>query len=170
MSVAAFETCSLDVLVDTRAAAVTDLFLAGLLVRDRLQVLLDDVAEQLDAPIAGINLVREDAVLFAAATGAPAWLDPSGGMPAGWAPCRRVADLDTALLIGDLHAVSWGFFPPSALFGTVRAYAGVPLRTHGVVAGTLCVMSETPQAFRPATLDRLEQRAAEVMAVLDSVR
>lgn len=166
MSVTAFETCSLDVLLDTRTAAVTELFLAGLLVRDRLRVILDDVAEQLDAPIAGINLVREDAVLFAAASGMPDWLDVMGGMPAEWAPCHRVAALDTPLCLADLYDDDWGYFPPPALFGPMRAYAGVPLRTSGVVAGTLYLISETPAVFGPDTLATLEHRAEEVLHVL----
>ncbi|BCJ45795.1 hypothetical protein GCM10010168_57850 [Actinoplanes ianthinogenes] len=166
MSVTAFETCSLDVLVDTRTAAVTDLFLAGLLVRDRLQEILDEVAGELKAPIAGINLVREDAVLFAAATGAPACLDDPGGMPAEWAPCSRVAGHDSPLVIGDLHAGTWGFFPPSALFGAMRTYAGVPLRRHGVVAGTLFIMSDVSDVFDEETIARLEDRAGEVMRIL----
>ncbi|WP_285548422.1 GAF domain-containing protein [Actinoplanes regularis] len=167
MSVTAFETCSLDVLVDTRTAAVTDLFTAGLLVRNRLRMILDDVAERLGTPFAGVNLVREDAVLFVAATGAPAGLDEPGGMPAEWSPCRRVTSRDSPLVIGDLHADSWGHFPPSVLFGRMRSYVGVPLRTDGLVVGALCALSETPDAFDGTTVAWLEGRADEVLHIFD---
>ncbi|WP_436521376.1 GAF domain-containing protein [Actinoplanes sp. HUAS TT8] len=166
MSVTAFETCSLDVLVDTRSATVNDLFLTSLLCRDRMRVILDDIAERLDVPIAGVNLVREDAVLFAAATGAPGWLDAMGGVPAEWAPCHRVADQDTPLTIGDLHADTWGYFSPASLFGPVRAYTGVPLRAYGLVVGTLYTMAQTPDAFGADTVAALENRADEVLHIL----
>ncbi|MEU4423805.1 GAF domain-containing protein [Actinoplanes sp. NPDC024001] len=151
-----FEATSLDVLVDTRTETVTNLLQATAGVHGELQAVVQDVARQLDVPIAAVNLVREDAVLVAAATGLSGWVAEARAIPAGWAVCPRVVNPDRALLVDDLHSEQWGAFPASSIFGPFRAYAGVPLHVQGSVVGTLCAMAPSPKAFDDGTVTVLE--------------
>jgi GAF domain-containing protein len=162
-----FEANSLDVLVDTRAETVSSLFQAAAPVREQLQAVVDDVAARLDVPIAALNLVRGDAVLIAAARGVPDWIMEAGGVPAEWSVCPRVVNPDQPLLVDDLHAEDWGYFPATAIVGGLRAYAGVPLRLNGAVVGTLCAMTSEPGAFDGGAVAVLEDRRGVAMRLLD---
>jgi GAF domain-containing protein len=161
-----FEANSLDVLVDTRAETVTSLIQAVTPVREQLQQVVDDVAARLDVPIAAITLVRDDAVLIAAGHGMPDWIMEAGGLPAEWSVCPRVVNPDQALLVDDLHAEDWGYFPATAIVGSLRAYAGVPLRVDGSVVGTLCAMAPAPRAFDGGAVAVLEARRTVAMRLL----
>lgn len=161
-----FEASSLDVLVDTRDAAVTSLLQAAAPLREQLQAVVDDVAAHLGAPVASLNLVRGDAVLIAAAHGFPDWIMDVGGMPAEWSVCPRVVNPDQALLVDDLHAENWGYFPARAIVGELRAYAGVPLRWNGSVVGTLCALAPEPGAFDGSSVALLEYRRGVAMRLL----
>ncbi|MFC4064516.1 GAF domain-containing protein [Actinoplanes subglobosus] len=161
-----FEANSLDVLVDTRSETVTSLIQAATPVREQLQEVVDDVATRLDVPIAAITLVRDDAVLIAAGRGIPDWIMRAGGLPAEWSVCPRVVNPDQPLLVDDLHAVDWGFFPATAIVGPLRAYAGVPLRVDGAVVGTLCAMAPAPRAFDGGAVAVLEDRRPVAMRLL----
>jgi GAF domain-containing protein len=162
-----FEADSLDVLVDTRNETVTSLLQAAAPLREQLQAVVDDVAARLDAPIASLNLVRGDAVLIAAAHGVPDWILEVGGVPAEWSVCPRVVNPDQALLVDDLHAEDWGYFPAKAIVGGLRAYAGVPLRLNGSVVGTLCALTPEPGAFDGGSVAVLEHRGGLAMRLLN---
>ncbi|WP_229076565.1 GAF domain-containing protein [Actinoplanes sp. DH11] len=167
MPQSSYEATSLDVLVDSRTEMVSTLLAASAPVRDELQAVVDDVAARLNAPVAALNLVRDDAVLFAAATGVTGWIAECGGVPAGWSVCPRVVNPDKPLLVGDLHAESWGPFRPAALYGNIRAYAGVPLRVGGTVVGTLCAFAAAPNAFDERAVAVLEDRGHHAVRLLD---
>jgi GAF domain-containing protein len=162
-----FEANSLDVLVDTRDETVTSLFRAAAPLRAELQTVVDDVAARLGVPIAALTLVRGDAVLIAAAHGIPDRIMEAGGVPAEWSVCPRVVNPDQALLVDDLHAEDWGFFPARAIVGGLRAYAGVPLRLNGSVVGTLCALTPEPGAFDDGSVAVLEHRSGIAMRLLN---
>ncbi|MEV6300559.1 GAF domain-containing protein [Actinoplanes sp. NPDC051861] len=166
MSVSGYEATTLDVLVDTRAKTVENLLQATTPVRGELEAVVRDVATRLDVPIAALTLVRDDAVLVAAATGISGWVADSGGVPSSWSVCPRVTNPDRPLLVDDLHSEEWGVFPGSSIFGSVRAYAGVPLRVDGSVVGTLCAMAPAPSAFDNGTVALLEERRARAVKLL----
>ncbi|WP_328467739.1 GAF domain-containing protein [Actinoplanes sp. NBC_00393] len=161
-----FEATTLDVLVDTRAETVTNLLQATTPVRDELQTAVQGLAARLDVPIAAVNLVRDDAVLVAAATGLSGWVAETRAIPAGWSVCPRVVNPDRPLLVDDLHAEEWGAFPGASLFGSLRAYAGVPLRVAGSVVGTVCALAPAPNTFDDGTVTVLEDWSSLAVRLL----
>ena len=166
MPVSGYEASTLDVLVDTRTETVSNLLQATTPVLDELHAVVRDVAARLGVPIAALTLVRDDAVLVAAATGISGWVADSGGVPSSWSVCPRVTNPDRPLLVDDLHSEEWGVFPGSSIFGPVRAYAGVPLRVDGSVVGTLCAMAPAPSAFDEDAVAVLEERRTRAVRLL----
>ncbi|MFI1994915.1 GAF domain-containing protein [Actinoplanes sp. NPDC020271] len=166
MQLLSYESCSLDVLHDTRSETVAALYAASIGIRDDLAQVMRIAAAQAGADAAAISLRHDHVVVMAAAHGVPDRLSRGAAVPAAWSPCSRITTSDRPLLIGDLQQERFGFFPGSAVLGTLRSYAGVPLRHAGHVVGAVCVVANDPHVFSTATLASLSQAGAKVLRMM----
>lgn len=131
-----------------------------------LQQFIDEVADLLGAPCAGISLILNDAGILTATHGVGGWLAEAGGMPAHWAPCAIVVCRDAPLLIADTHDDPAHTTNPLVTITGVRSYAGVPLHLNGQTVGSLCVLDGRPAMFTASVLDTLTGLAPQAVALL----
>ncbi|MEV4281507.1 GAF domain-containing protein [Actinoplanes xinjiangensis] len=126
-----------------------------------------NVAVLLDADTAAINLLLNDSVLIAAASGLPPLLQETRGAPAGWAPCTSVVRHGNPVLLTDTHTDPNHHHNPLVTRCGIRSYAGVPLRVAtGEVVGTLCVLKSQPLAFTNRTTETLTVLAGRAIRYL----
>ncbi|GIF42638.1 GAF domain-containing protein [Actinoplanes xinjiangensis] len=157
----------IDALVRPERLAAVDQLLPGTEgTSPALQRFVDDVADLLRAPCAGVSLILTDAGVLLATHGVGGWLAEAGGMPAQWAPCATVVRHDTPLLITDTHDDPAHTTNPLVMVTGVRSYAGVPLHLDGQAVGSLCVLAGEPGVFTQADLDTLVSLAPRAVTLL----
>lgn len=135
---------------------------------DALQAIVAAAAIATEAPIALVSLVLRRIQLFRAHIGLPPDLAVTRAIDRCVSFCQIVvrtgASLEVCDALGDDRV-------PQAMvehYG-IRAYLGVPLRIHGRVLGTLCVLDVRPRAFTDAhrvAIERLAVAAAARLAEL----
>jgi MerR family transcriptional regulator, light-induced transcriptional regulator len=146
-----------------RHGAVRDAAAQQLL--DRLARL---VSALLDVPLAMINLVDGDRLLFAS------WVAPDDanlderGIPLPHSICRHAVLSRKPLVIEDAHAhPEFRDLPVTKDLG-VAGYLGVPLlSSSGKATGTLCAIDSKPRTWDAHEVATLEDLAATVIAYLE---
>lgn len=134
-------------------------------VLDRLTRL---VSALLDVPIAMINLVDEERLLFAS------WIVPTeltldeSGMPLPHSICQHAVLSRMPLVIEDARAHSVVRDLPATRDLGVVGYLGVPLMSaSGKARGTLCAIDSRPRAWDKQEIATLEDLAATVIAYIE---
>lgn len=135
-----------------------------------LHDIVNTVACRLDAPLALIDVLLNEAQVMLAAVGpVPDWVNEAGGLPVEWSFCQRLVAERTPAAIDDLTADPVFRDNPLVTVGGVRAYAGAPLVSHhGQVLGGVCVLDVKPRSFDPDEVAFLEEMAVEVVARLEA--
>jgi GAF domain-containing protein len=135
-----------------------------------LQDIVNTVACRLDAPVALIDVLLNEAQVMLASVGPmPEWLGEAGGMPVEWAFCQRLVAERAPSAVGDLTTDPAFRDNPLVTVGGVRAYAGAPLVSHhGQVLGGVCVLDVKPRSFDPAEVAFLEEMAVEAVDRLEA--
>ncbi|RZM25946.1 MAG: GAF domain-containing protein, partial [Sphingomonas sp.] len=113
-------------------------------------------------PVAAISLTDTDRQWFKSRVGLDHHTLPRDG-----APCAKVAETHTLLVVPDFHVDPVYADSPLGQQG-VRFYAGAPLVTgdgHGL--GALCVLGTEPRTTTPDELAALTDLAAMVMAQIE---
>lgn len=130
--------------------------------------LLQQLAADLDAPVALLNGVLPDALVLAAAHGVQGWLAQARATPLEWSPCREVVRSGRPWVVTDLAADPMTRQSPLVTVDGLRAYAGVPLCAgDGSTVGALCVVDvRTRPDFGAAQVERLRAAAAAALVLL----
>ncbi|MBA3476042.1 MAG: MerR family transcriptional regulator, partial [Actinobacteria bacterium] len=138
---------------------------AARLVFDRLTRL---VSALLDVPIAMINLVDEEQLLFAS------WVCPTEltlherGMPLPHSICQHSVLSAMPLVIKDARAHPVVRDLPATRDLSVAGYLGVPLMSaSGKARGTLCAIDSKPRTWGKQEIVTLEDLAATVIAYIE---
>ena len=133
----------------------------------RVAALLEQVALDLDAPVALLNGVLTDVVVLAGAHGVDGWMAESRATPLEWSPCREVVSSGRPRVVTDLTADPGMRDSPLVTVDGLRAYAGVPVHARdGRVVGALCVIDAQPRDFAPDVVARLNAAAAAALVLL----
>lgn len=134
---------------------------------------LEDVARRaavwLSLPQAGVSVLFDEALHFAALHGGPEWLAAARAMPVEWSFCRYAVAAGAAVVVEDTARDPRTCNNPLVYLDGIRCYAGVPLVTAGGhVVGTLCVTGTEARAFTAGDLAMLRVLAREVVTRLES--
>ena len=118
-----------------------------------LQSVVEEAARNLSTPIALVSLVLDHVQFFKAHYGLPPDLAASRGTSREVSFCQFVVRDGKAFEVSD--AANDERVPQHLVkeYG-VQSYLGVPIRAHGIVAGSLCVIDNKPRTF--ADQDRQE--------------
>lgn len=118
-----------------------------------LEGIVRDVAVDLEAPWALLNILLERSVLVRAHHGVPMRLAIVRSMEADTTFCRRVVVEEAIVEVVDaLTSVETRL--PYEQHG-VRSYLGVPLTIDDVCVGALCVADEVPRRYGASARERL---------------
>ena len=130
----------------------------------QLNAFARDVAMQVGADMAAVNLMLADAAAVCGSYGLPGWIGEAGGVPAEWTPCSTVVRNTVPVLIHDTRADTSQLDNPLVATVGVRSYAGVPLLdSTGQTLGTLCVLHRQSHAFTNNTLGVLGAKAHQAL-------
>ena len=129
-----------------------------------LEDIVRDVAIELDAPWAALNLLLERTLLVRAHHGLPMCLAVVRSMESDGAFCERVVLERTVLEVVDALASPETRLPYER-YG-VRSYLGVPLFLDDVCVGSLCLLDQVPRRFDPSARVRLAAYGARAAARL----
>lgn len=134
-------------------------------VLDRLTRL---VSALFDVPIAMINLLDEERLLFASWTAPPELTLDESGVPLPHSICQHAVQSRMPLVIEDArtHPVMRDLPVTSDL--SVAGYLGVPLMSvSGTARGTLCAIDSKPRTWAKQEIATLQDLAATVMAYIE---
>ncbi|MGK4009239.1 GAF domain-containing protein [Sorangium sp. So ce1036] len=146
--------------------------LHGAMLRTDADAILDDCVAQAArlarAPIAFVSLVLRHIQLLRAHHGLPLELAVSCATSRSDSFCQLVVLDEAPLIVED--ALRDARVPKALVehFG-IRAYAGVPVRVHGHVVGSLCVLDVVPRRFEPRVQGGLDQLALDVSQRLSAL-
>lgn len=123
----------------------------------------------LDVPVALVNLVDGDDLLFSSCVGpGPVWAE-TPGVPLGHAACQFAILSNEPLAIADARVDERLRSSPAVGALGLVGYLGVPLQTKdGVTIGTLCVISDAPREWADGDVQELSDLGALVTAYLDA--
>lgn len=126
-----------------------------------LQQIVEEAARELAAPIALVTLVLDHIQFFKAHCGLPAELAAARGTSRDVSFCQFVVRDEEPFEVGDAETDER---VPRHLVEQydVRAYLGIPIRTGGVVVGSLCVLDTTARGFTEEQRAKLAQLATLV--------
>ena len=115
-----------------------------------------------DLPLAAVSLTDVNRQWFKSRVGIV-----QESIPRLKAPCARIAESASLLVVNDLRADS--FYADSPLAGAgVRFYAGAPLITNdGYCLGSMCVLGTEPREVTEAECEALRDMADMVMAQIE---
>ena len=139
-------------------------------VQPRVAALLEQVADELDVPVALLNGLLPGVQVLAGAHGVEGWLAEARATPVEWSLCAQVVRTAVPRVVPDLAEDAATCDNPLLVVDGLRAYAGVPLTTaEGQVVGALCVIDRRARGFTAEQVARLERAAAEALALLSVV-
>ena len=154
-----------------RLQEIFDLDLTSSELDEQIQQLLEELAAEMNLPIALVSIVLGEAQYFLGMHGLDGWLKEVRGTPLEWSFCKNIVLSDKAFVVEDAsehHAVKDN---PLVTLEGIRCYAGVPLRTsNGHVLGSLCVIGDQDRTFQAQELTRLEELATAVIQTLEARR
>lgn len=134
----------------------------------RLAALLEQVALDLDAPVALLTGVLTDVLVHAGAHGLDGWMAESRALPVEWSPCLEVVRSGRPRVVPDLSEDAATRESPLVTVDGLRAYAGVPVQAaDGSVVGALCIVDARPRDFGPEVVARLGVAAQAALALLE---
>ncbi|MBB2903643.1 GAF domain-containing protein [Kineococcus radiotolerans] len=132
----------------------------------RLNQLTASAAQQVGLPISTISVLTERAAVYPAFHGLSGWLRLVRTVPAEFAPCTDVVLTGEAYVIDDIERDRHHRDNPLLRRFAIASYAGVPLRVHQQIIGTVCVMGRDPHTFTDRDLRVLHDAAAEAADLL----
>lgn len=135
---------------------------------DALQELVEQAAQDLNAPIALVSLVLSRTQLFRAHSGLPAELAVARATDRDLSFCQFVVRDGTPFEVNDAPRDTR---VPQGLVGLhgIKAYLGMPVKANGEVVGSMCVIDTAPRAFSDverAALSELSERVSERLSAL----
>lgn len=121
----------------------------------------------LDAHIAMVDVVLNDAMVVVSGVGALGWVAESKGVPAEWAFCTTVVRQGEAYSVSNAKEHEIAGNSPLVTRDGVASYLGVPLISSGQPIGAVCVLSGFPEAFDPSDIAVLQRAADEILRRLE---
>ncbi|MBL8920585.1 MAG: GAF domain-containing protein [Myxococcaceae bacterium] len=127
----------------------------------RLQAIVQQLAAELDVPMATVTLVLQRVGLFRAHFGLSGDLDRLRGMDRDVTFCQFVVRDGERFEVKDAAVDDR---VPKTLVETfgVRSYVGFPVKVGPTVVGSLCGADVKPRTFTPAQAARIEELAGRV--------
>ncbi len=126
---------------------------------EELQQLVEKASTLSGFPISLVSLVLRRTQFFRAHVGLPRDLAISQATSRCSSFCQFVVSSGSSLVIEDASQTD---SLPQELVNTygIRSYAGFPIRLHGEVIGSLCVIDQKPRQLAPQIFNVLEEIAA----------
>lgn len=143
-----------------RLALVRTLLREDAPLRGALDHVTEVVATALEAPVALVSIVDDRRQSFLSCVGLPSAV--ASGTPISHSFCQHVVDRDAPLIVGDAREDPLVADNPSVDELNVIAYAGIPLRVHGQVVGSLCAIDHVPREWAALEIETLRTTAGLV--------
>lgn len=140
-----------------RLALVRTLLREDAPLRGALDHITEVVSTALEAPIALVSIVDDRRQSFLSCVGLPPAV--ASGTPISHSFCQHVVDRDAPLIVRDAREDPLVSGNPSVDELNVIAYAGIPLRVHGQVVGSLCAIDHVPREWAALQIETLRTTA-----------
>jgi diguanylate cyclase (GGDEF)-like protein len=138
-------------------------------VTETLDRFAEEAARRFDVRITLVSVTIADHEFFRMHLNPAPKALPGRESPGSWSLIRQVTEYNQPLVVPDLrqHPVfSFEAFPPA---GTLRGYAGVPIRVEqGTVSGALCLLDTEPLTLDARAIDALSDAAHRLALELET--